>query len=309
MTMRRCRIFWASTFLALVSASPLPVHALALAIRAPMVVTDPASIEFDSVEMGLAQVNPLGVLHVLEPGYAVTTQAWADDVNGVLAGRAGFGLIPDRPGVLPAAFAESNVTGEGTVSGSPGIFHPITITLDLHGRFIGLDGFPKVGMRGTLSVAGIADAEPTYQVTSAIDWEIPAGLPAVQTTTWAFKGNDPSAAYPAATPLVLSSHPDALLGQARVSFLVEGGTTIFVEADLQGSAQPLVSDGISRAGDGQIDFANTGTLRVQLPAGVEFVNATGALASAVVVPEPSMGLMVAAGSSLLLGVLRRRRAA
>lgn len=309
MTKRRFRTCWIVTLLALVAASPQPARALALAIRAPMIVSDPASIEFDSVDMGVAQVNPLGVLHVLEPGYAVTTQAWADDVNGVLAGRAGFGLIPDRPGVLPAAFAESNVTGEGTVSGPPGIFHLITIALDLHGRFVGLDGFPKVGMRGTLSVAGVADAEPTYQVTSAIDWEIPAGLPAVQTTTWAFKGSNPSAAYPAATPLVLSSHPDALLGQARVTFLAEGGSTIFVEADLQGSAEPLVSNGISRAGDGQIDFANTGTLRVQLPPGVEFVNATGVLASDVVVPEPAMGLMVAAGASLLLGVLGRRRAA
>ena len=52
--------------------------------------------------MGVAQVNPLGTLLVLTPGFAVTTQAHAHDL---------FGLVTDRRGTLPPTFAEANVTG------------------------------------------------------------------------------------------------------------------------------------------------------------------------------------------------------
>lgn len=289
--------------------APARVDALAIAIRAPLDLANPGLVDFDSVDGGLAQVNPLGVLLVLEPGYAVTTTAFADDTTGQIGGRAGFGLVTDRPGPLAAAFAEGNVTGDATVPGAPGTFTFMVVTLDLHGRFVGLDGTPQAGMRGTLSVSGVPDAAPTYQVTSAIDWEMPEGLPAVQTTTWAFMGNDPAAAYPAAQPNVVSSHPDTLRGQARISFLAEGGTQIFVEADLQGEARPLFSLGNSIKGDGQIDFVNTGILRVELPAGTSLVNPTGVLASSVVVPEPASASSLAAGCAFVAALAGRRRRA
>lgn len=293
----------------LVALHSFSAAALAIAIRAPMIITNPASIEFDSRDMGLAQVNPSGVLLVLEPGYAVTTQASADDVSGILTGRAGFGLVVDRVGALPAAFAEANITGDGQLPGGPGVFYPVTITLALHGVFIGLDGTPAVNLRGTLSVWGVPDAPPTGQVTSAIDWIIPEGLPAVQTTTHAFIGNNPAAPYPGAQPIVVSSHPSALVGLARISFLAEGGSTLTVEADLQGQTRPLLSLGISREGDGQIDFLNTATLRVELPEGVELTNPTGALASGVIVPEPSGGLALALGIAFATVLVRRRGSA
>lgn len=66
-------------------------------------------------------------------------------------------------------------------------------------------------------------------------------------------------------------------------------------------------EGISREGDGQIDFSNTATLRVTLPAGVEFVGATGALASDVIVPEPTGGPSLLAGIVLVAALGRRRR--
>jgi len=274
---------------------------LSIALRAPMDVNNPSSLDADSVDTGLAQVNPLGGLLVLTEGYAVTTQAFAHDTLGITAGRAGFGLIGDRPGHLPAAFAEANITGTGKLSGGPNDLIPVTVAFNLHGRFIGLDGTPEVSLRGTLAVNGF---------TSAIDWVVPAGLDAVQTTTWAFEGNDPSQFYAGAQPLVVSSTSERLDGQARVSFSVPGGTEIFVEADLQGSARPAYTVlGVSSAGDGQVDFSNTGILRVTLGAGASFVDATGALASATVVsavPEPVSALLLLCGLATI-GFIRARR--
>lgn len=279
---------------------------LSIALRAPMEIGNPASLDYASVDDGVAQVNPLGGMTVLAPGYAVTTQALAHDTFGITSGRAGFALVVDQPGPLPAAFAEANITGSGKISGAPGQFTFVTFTLNLHGRFIGMSGFPEVSMRGTLSVAGVPDVGSILggpgqgQLTSAIDWVIPAGLEAVQTTTWAFVNNDPSDYNAAAAPLVISSNVDHLAGLARISFLAEGGSEIFVEADLQGSARPLYSQpvNISSAGDGQVDFSNTGILRVTLSNGATFVEATGALASAIVVssvPEPALALMFLGG--------------
>jgi len=280
--------------------------ALSIALRAPMDIANPASLDSDSVENGVAQVNPLGGMTVLAPGYAVTTQALAHDALGITSGRAAFALTTDMPGQLPAAFAEANISGSGKLSGTPGQFIAVTITLALHGRFIGMSGFPEVSMRGTLSVAGVLDVGSILggpgqgQVTSAIDWVIPAGLEAVQTTTWAFVNNDPSNYFAAAAPLVISSNVDKLTGLARISFLAEGGSEIFVEADLQGSARPLYSQpvNVSSAGDGQIDFTNTGILRVSLSEGASFIDATGALASSTVVssvPEPTAAVLLLCG--------------
>lgn len=288
---------------------------LSIALRAPLDIGNPALLDYASVDGGVAQVNPLGGMTVLAPGYAVTTQALAHDTFGITAGRAGFALTVDQPGPLPAAFAEANITGSGKLSGMPGQFIAVTITLNLHGRFIGMSGFPEVSMRGTLAVAGVPEVGSILgvpgpgQVTSAIDWVLPAGLEAVQTTTWAFVNNDPSAYFAAAAPLVMSSNIDNLTGQARISFLAEGGSEIFVEADLQGSARPLYSQpvNISSAGDGQIDFTNTGILRVSLSEGASFVEATGALASATVVssvPEPNVALLFLGGLAFLGWKLR-----
>ncbi|MCC7410334.1 MAG: PEP-CTERM sorting domain-containing protein [Gammaproteobacteria bacterium] len=291
---------------------------LSIALRAPMDINNPASLDSDSTENGIAQVNPLGGMTVLAPGYAVTTQALAHDALGITAGRAGFALTVDQPGQLPAAFAEANISGSGKLSGTPGQLIAVTITLDLHGRFIGMSGFPEISMRGTLSVNGVPEVGSILgdpgpgQVTSAIDWVIPAGLEAVQTTTWAFVNNDPSVYFAAAEPLVISSNINALTGQARISFLAEGGSEIFVEADLQGSARPLYSQpvNVSSAGDGQIDFTNTGILRVSLSEGASFIDATGVLASSTVVssvPEPTSALLLLGGLAAVGWKMRASR--
>lgn len=283
-----------------------PASALAIAIRAPLDIANPGLVDFQSIDQGVAQVNPLGVLLALTPGYAVTTQATASDLAGVLSGRAGFGLVVDLPTALPAAFAESNVTGTGTIPGNPGDLVVVTISLDLHGRFLSFGGLPAMNLRGTLSVLGVPDGGPTEQVTSSIDWIVPAGLDAVQTTTHAFTGNDPGNVYPAAQPIVTSSHPDALDGQARMSFVATAGDGLFVEADLQGGASPLVVDGVSQEGDGQVDFRNTGVLRITLSNGLPFENPTGVLASGVVVPEPSLAVLLVTGAAALAATSNRR---
>ena len=92
---------------------------LSIALRAPLDIGNPAALDYASVDGGVAQVNPLGVMTVLAPGYAVTTQALAHDTFGITAGRAGFALTVDQPGPLPAAFAEANITGSGKLSARP----------------------------------------------------------------------------------------------------------------------------------------------------------------------------------------------
>lgn len=270
----------------------LEASATSSVARGPVLSSNPNSIEALGVPTGPVQVvnGPLWLTY--DTHHITNTEAYADDATGLLRGAARFRVTADHVGPQPYSFFTTNVTGTAVLEGPPGIPQTLVATFAVHGRLSDLSSRPGIALQSTL----VVDGTTSGLLTSDLSFERAEGTTTLIPYTQGFSGPFPGTPAPDAQPIVLSTALDDLRGIARIEFQATAGDTLFVEANVFGAVGPEGSASDAIFSSATVDFLDTGVLRLELPAGVSLIGASGALASpSVVVPEPGTTVLSMTG--------------
>lgn len=296
--LRRVGSVWLLTVLSssAIAATSISVGA---AVRGPSTAAED-SLESVGVSAGIVDLNPDALPVWVNRGYQSTTRISVDGLTGLIKGSAAIdlpnaiagGIAPSSAVVGSFAFA-APLLGAGTEAVS------IVVELKFDGAFKVDAGSPFLNLVGT-----VAAGSSSIYSSSLSFWQANQA-DGVQIETYAEDEN--GTPYAGASPLVLSSTPDALAGIARVSFQARPGEIVAFSTSLMGISMAGY-DGSSGwlASAGSVDFLHTGALRILVPQGYGLDSDVPLLQSVVqVVPEPDAALLLALGLAAL--ALRRDR--
>jgi hypothetical protein len=323
-----CRVVGLSLLMLVASSA----HAIIGGYRQPV---DPQGndIMYPALNQAELIVNPARDVVTSVDGYQTITGLASNQAQGTIRGYASYQL--DAPTVIarPANPGKVNVDGTfayfGNVKADPAlpVGAPVNaiVELTVHGSFAQITGQPWLALAGGIAVSryhGDVDtysAEVSFSNVTAAGWQgtIDAQLKYDLTGPVANVPADPAGTW-AAGSRIISDNPDNLLAVLRLTIPVEVGDLLVMPGVIGATATHAyahdpesisVGDDINiMAAHGVVDFSNTATLRVYLPAGYTLTgpNAPGsAILLTSAVPEPATSVLLLAGLGLVMVVVWR----
>jgi len=310
-------------------------HALIGGYRQPI---DPQGndIMYKALNQAELIVNPGREVVTSVDGYQTITSLASNQEQGTVRGYASYQL--DAPTVIarPADPAKVNVDGTfayfGNVKADPAlpVSSPVNAVVELtvHGSFSEVTGQPWLALVGGLAVSRYHGNVDNYSAEVSFSNVTEAGWQGTIDARLKYELTGPAADVPvdaastwAAGSQIISDSPDNLLAVLRLTIPVEVGDLLVVPGVIGATAThayahdpasiPIGDDIDIMAAHGVVDFSNTATLRIYLPAGYTLTgpnapSSTILLTSAV--PEPTTLVLLLAGLACLVVVRRGQRA-
>ncbi len=326
-----------STILALVVISVCLIalsqnaYSFGEASRSP--ATPAGGDETDSVEDGsVIDFNPLRVPVMTDAGYNSVTSILVDTTTGVVQGYAEYSLASDQTyadidaaggsGVGAIFSLDTFLVGPGT-GGSDTV--DVTVEMAFDGEFIITDGSPTLflGADLTATTLNFATTIPTGMIyQSVLTFSSPAiadpGAPVdtiFGSSVSSVLGGGGSMEFDGASAEVISATLENLDAILRLTFPLTIGDSFSLAGVMIGGAGPSpditdtdMTDGFDvLAAAGAVDFSNSASLSIILPAGYSFSGEDPLLSSIVSsapVPIPAALWLFVSG---LMVLVRKRR--